>query len=243
MKVTSNLAIVGGVALLAVATLFGLDAYGKASRSAGYAGALNDPRVARYLVDTPEEAYRIWKQRRVHGRSLLFVAGRWVRLPVEEIVDNPPLSRPYPLTLYRIPEVQEEQRLNARTFLYLAALNGIARRIVAILDESGYAEMREVAGAAKNSRLGAREVYLTHEGFPRFFTTAGGFRASEEPVLFYLDASYFQTGDPDELYRRLTAGGIKSDCVVLCANRGDGTVGERGRQGLARFARLIGLST
>ena len=242
MNRTGSLAISAVVVLIAVLTVIGVDRYGKGSRTFGYVGTLQDPQVAKFLVDRPEEAYRLWKGRGVRGRSVLFVSDQWEKLTVDEINIDPPMSRPYPLQLYRIPEVQEQQHLSGSTFLYVASLNGIARRIVAVLDDAGYAHMLEAARSAKNSSISGGETYITHEGFPRWFTTASGFKGSSEPVLLYLSAAYFRTGDPDRLFQQLSAKGLRSDCIILCKKSGDPGIGGKELERLRRFAQLVGLS-
>jgi hypothetical protein len=241
MSVAKSVTITLAVLALAGATLFGVDRYGRGSRSFGSVGALTDSRVPKFLVDTPQDAYRVWKAAGARGRQVLFISGRWERLPDDGIDQDIPMSRPYPLRLFQIAEVQESRYLGAANFLYVAALNGMARSIVALLSAPGYAEMREAARSSKYGRVGANEVYLPHQGYPRWFTDAEHFRGEREPVLLYVAAPYFREGSPDELFRQLQAQRLQSDCIILCRWGADPSPGSRELAGLQRFAHLIGM--
>ena len=241
MSVAKNLTIAAVTVLLALATLFSLERYGRGNRSFGSVGGLTDSRVPKFLVATPQDAYRIWKSAGASGRSVLFVSGRWEELEASETEVDPPMSRPYPLRLYRIARVLEQEHLSAANFLHVAGLNGIARRIVALLPERGYAEMRQAAGASKNGRITGDQVYLPRQGFPRWFTSAARFRGEDEPVLLYVSAAYFKEASPEELFRHLTSQGVRTDCIILCRGAGSADPAGPEQAGLNRFAALLGM--
>lgn len=232
--------ITAAVLLLAVAVSLGLTHYGRASRSYRAATPVDRPGEARFLTDSPQEAYRLWRAAGFRGRLVLYLADRWQRLDPAEVQDNPPMSRPYPLSLYRIPEVLERERLSAATFLYLAALNGTTRGILALLSEPGYQEMRRAAAGSKFGRVFAGRVSLPHQGFPRSFVNAAGLARQPEPLLVLVAASYFKGSTPEELLALLSGRGVTSDCLVLCRMVGDPEVGPVERERLERFARLVG---
>jgi len=218
-----------------------LDRYGRDARVFARVGNIDDRSVARYLVATPRDAYAIWKGMGVKGRTILFISDAWERLDVSNVGDIP-LSRAYPLKLYHIPTEMETKGLNDSNFLYVAALNGIARGIVAILSPEGFRQMTEMARQANNKRITPTEVYLTHQGFPRWFTTAEHFKGPGEPLLVYVSATYFRNAEPELLLQQLRASGITTDCIVLCEVAGNDRVTALERERLLRFARLIGVN-
>ncbi|MCM0080608.1 hypothetical protein L4X63_03290 [Geomonas sp. Red32] len=224
--------------LLAVSALFALDRYGKSRRSWGAYGPLGSPQAAIRLTGRPEEAVAVWKDARCRGRLVLYVSGRWPSfVPGERLSEE--LYRDYPLRLYNTARRFEAEALDSTTFLYVAALDGIARGIVAVLPEEELARQREAARTSKDGRVDSRGVYLPREGYPRWFTTASLLAPPSEPVLLYVGASYFVKGDPDTLYRQLSAAGVRSDLVILCREEG-GTATAREAERLERFARLAG---
>jgi hypothetical protein len=232
--------ITAATLVLALATLSGVERYGRGSRSYGSVAEL-DRGAARFLVDTPVEAYRLWKEAGACGRLVLVVADRW-RLPEPGELEPPlPMSRRYPVALYRIAEVMEREYLSAANFLQVAALNGMARSTSALLSEGGYAEMLQLARAAGNGCVADGELSLPQQGYQRRFTTAAGFRGEPEPVLLYVSAGYFRQGRPEELFRLLKSRGVLSDCVILCRETGDPAVSDQQRAALLRFAALAGI--
>lgn len=229
------------IALALALTVTLLDRYGRAARVFARVGGIDDRSVARHLVATPRDAYGIWKEMGLKGRTILFISDAWERLDVSNVGDIP-LSRAYPLKLYHIPTVMEEKGLNDSNFLYVAALNGIAREIVAILSPEGFRQMTEMARQANNKRITPTEVYLTHQGFPRWFTTGEHFRGPGEPLLVYVSASYFKNAEPELLLQQLRASGIRTDCIVLCEVAENDRVTALEREKLHRFARLLGMA-
>ena len=226
--------------MLAVAALFLLDRNCRYARVYRSIGAIDSPGVERYLVDSSMDAYRIWRSDGFRGRTILFVANRWERLDKDDIQMDPPMSRRYPLQLYKIADLLEQTRLNERNFLFVAAVNGITRRIVAILPQQGFNEMKETALSAKNSRIGTGEIYVTHQGFPRWYTTGTAFKGEQEPVLLYISASYFRDAQPEDLFRQLMAAKLRSDCIILCRCKGDDRITKQETDRLGRFANLLG---
>ena len=102
--------------------------------------------------------------------------------------------------------------------------------------------MKEAARSVKNSRVSDKGVYITRQGFPRWFTTGDKFEGAGEPVLLYIGASYFKNAEPEDLYRQLSASGLQTDCVILSAETGKDTITSKEISRLNSFARLIGLS-
>lgn len=227
------------ILLLALLSCWVLDSYGRSVRVFGRAGRLNDPAVAKVVVASPQDACLYWKERGYRGRQVVFVGDRWARFDPSQY-NEAPLYRGYPLKLYNLAEKQTREDLDAENFLYIAELNGITREITAILSPGGFAELAAAARTARNVRFGPHGIFLTHQGFPRTFTTAAKFRAGPEPVLLYVGATAFRELEPTELYRRLLQSGLTTDCIVLCLMEGDPAVSPAERTKLARFAQLLG---
>jgi hypothetical protein len=225
--------------LLTAGVVAGLNGFGTKSRVVGPAGTLQDPRVVRELVAEPSDAYRVWKKGGYRGRTLVFAAERWESFNPDELIP-PQMFRPYPLELYNPARLLETEYLNGTTFLYVASMNRVVRGILAIVPEAEVNRMRKMAPKVKDSRTSVQGVFLSRQGFPRWFTTGANFAAPREPVLLYVGASYFKEAEPHELYRQLFSSGLRSDCLLLCREEGKEGVGPRETARLLSFARLVG---
>ncbi|MBT1074220.1 hypothetical protein [Geobacter grbiciae] len=226
------------IVLLAVVVVGGLDRHGRSARIFGTAGALGDPRVEIALTATPQEAFRLWKQRGYKGRTVVFIGEQWKRIDPSQYFEAP-LYRQYPLKLYNLAEKQEREYLSADNILYFADLSGIARQITAVLGKTGFSQLAVQAPQARNVKFRDGEIFMTHHGFPRTFTTAEHFRAGREPVLLYVNADYFRADEPEILLRQLMQSGLTTDCVILCSQTGDTSVSATERTKLERFAGLM----
>ncbi len=229
------------IAILAAGIIAGLDSYGSRSRIVGKSATINSPEIVKFMVDNPLEAYRIWKESGYRGRAIVFVSDRWESFDPVDLTEAP-MSRPYPLELYSPARLLEESHLDGVTFLYVASMNKIVRKIVAILPEQEIRRMKVMAQNSKDSRTSESGIYVSRQGYPRWFTTGDHFTGVGEPALLYVGASSFRFAEPETLYRQLTAAGLFSDCVVLCRETGKDSVTPAEIAKLDRFARLIGLT-
>jgi hypothetical protein len=229
------------IVVLIVAAIASVDRYGKNCRVFGPAGTLQAQQVVKKLVDDPTDAYRIWKEAGYRGRTMVFVADKWESFDPGELIPVQ-MFRAYPLQLYNTARLLNDDYLNSVTFLYVASMNKICRRIAAIVPGNEVTRIKEAARLVKNSRVSDKGVYITRQGFPRWFTTGENFAGVGEPALLYIGASYFRTVEPEVLYRQLSASGLQADCVILCNEKGKATVTMNEISKLNRFAQLIGLS-
>jgi hypothetical protein len=229
------------VALLAAAVLISLDRLGKGHRVLGPSGSPGDGSVVREVVDDPRQAYRLWRREGYHGRTLLYVAGRWESFDPGQLLEEQ-LWRAYPLKLYNTARRLEEEHLDPVTFLYVASMNGLVRRIVALLPEAEVERLRRSGVQAKDFRASARGLYQSRQGFPRWYTTGAGLTPIEEPVLIYLGASYFGSDTPEHLWAQLKGAAIRTDCLLLSREAGNPLVGPAELAALERFARLAGVT-
>lgn len=227
--------------LLCGAAIVGVSHYGPSRRVYRPAGAVTSATVDRLLVDTPEEAYAHWRTTGGRGRQILFFAGEWEKIDPERFFDVP-LERNYPLALFTYGRALEEQRLDRRSFLYIATVTGIVREMGIVLPETIYRHLAEQARAAKNARFLDGAVSLTYHGLPRTFMTLAHLRAPFEPPLVYVGASFFRDHRPAELLAALTASGVRTDCLILCRMAGDERVTPEERERLTVFARLLGMA-
>lgn len=228
------------IVIFSVVVAGALDLHGRRARVYGAAGPLGTPEAGALLVKTPLDAYRIWKERGYRGRIILYVGESWARLDPREY-NIPPVYRPYPLPLYNLPREREREFLDNDNFLFMASLNGIARRIDALLAPSGFAGISAQAQLSRNVSMEKGHVFQTHDGFPRNFYTSATFRPPVEPVLLYVGASHFKEEAPERLAKTLISAGLRSDLVILCAEENDPSIPPKARQALLRFADLAAL--
>lgn len=227
------------IVLLTAFALALLNRYGLNSRIMGQVGAPQDRQVLKSLVDDPGQAYWLWKEKGFQGRVVLFAADRWESFDPDELLPSQ-MFRAYPLQLYRIAKEMEDQQLNGVTFLYVASLNKIARRIVAVVPPAEVERMRGLVPKVKNSRSSDQGVFLSRQGFPRWFTTGARLTPVGEPVLLYVGASYFSHAEPEAFLAQLGAAGVRTDCVILCRERGKPGITAANEEKLDRFAKLLG---
>jgi len=241
-KLVRSTVTCSSVVLLAALTLLGVDRLGRGSRVSGPAGTLQAPQVAKKIVDRPEEAYGIWKEAGYRGRTVVFVSDRWESFDPGELIPTQ-MFRAYPLQLFRIAKLLEDEHLDAVTFLYVASMNRMIRGIVAVLPKGEVDRLKQLSAKSKDSKVSDRGLYQTRQGFPRWFTTGADFAGLHEPALLYVGASYFKSSEPEELLAQIAKSGLQSDCVILCREKGKGGVTPAEVAKLNRFARLLGLAT
>ena len=237
---TRNCFIVGALfILISLVALVAIDRFGKNSRVIGSTGIIHAQNVYRKQVDNPKDAYRIWREAGYRGRTVIFIADRWESFDPGELIPAQ-MFRAYPLQLYNTAKRLEDDYLNGTTFLYVASMNKICRRIVAILPESEVDRIGKMASKSKDYKVSNKGVYVSRQGFPRWYTTGDKFAGVDEPALLYVGASYFKHAEPEELSRQLRAAGLKTDCVILCNEEGKDSVTPKEVAKLNKFAQLIG---
>jgi hypothetical protein len=227
------------IVVLTAATIFCIDRFGKSSRVFGRIGYFHSRDIDKKQVENPKEAYGIWQQAGYRGRTIVYISDRWESFDPGELIPTQ-MFRAYPLQLYNTAKLVEDNYLTGVTFLYVASLNKICRRIVAILPEHEIVRMKETARSSKDVRVSDKGVFVSRQGYPRWFTTGAGFSGVGEPVLLYIGASYFKNIEPGVLYNQLSSSGLKTDSVILCNEAGKDTVTPLETAKLKRFARLMG---
>ena len=235
----SSLLIAALMVALSLSGVLALDRLGRAARSFGVCGPLASQAVSKVRVAQSVEAYRLWRARHYRGRTVLFLGANWPKVQPDGFIE-PPAAREYPLKLDNYVATLEAQFLDSTTFLFMATQTGVARRIIAVLPETGFRNMMEGTRKAKHVELHNGYLLVPYMGYPRFFATLKDLVDPGEPVLVYLAADFFQECSAQQLYTRLKEASVASDQVVLCDQAGEATVSEAARRELDRFAQLIG---
>lgn len=199
------------LAVLFVATLLFLDAYGRHARVAGQPLSVASSLPSAVQLSRPSDAFRYWLDRNFHGRVIVTVTGRWQPVPIErEQLDR--VS--YPLRLKNLAR-EWMKALTDDNFLFVTSVVGIARKEITILPETGYLKRREISLDNKTfiERNGSFTLY--HEGFAREFSTITSFRPPQEPALLYIEDSFAPGVPIVEIVRQLGTTGLMVDSVVL----------------------------
>lgn len=226
--------------LLCAAAFFGTDRYGRSQRTYHAFGPVTATSIDRVQVNTPEEAYAHWQAKGLHGRKLLCFVGEWEKIKPESFF-NVPQERQYPLDLFTYARALEEQRLDRTSFLYIATVTGIARGLEVVIPDRIYRHLAEQARSTKNASFSGEGVKLTYNGLPRTFMMLNHLRTPPEPVLVYVEASFFREHTPEALLNALARVQIRSDCLVLCRMTNDERVSAGERARLAAFAKAVGM--
>jgi hypothetical protein len=207
----------------------------------GPTGAIQAEQIVKKMVDDPKEAYRFWRNAGYQGRTILYISDRWESFDPGELIPAQ-MYRAYPLQLYNTAKLLEDEHLSGITLLYVASVNKIIRRIVAIMPEAEVGRLAVSARKSKDYRVSDKEVFVSRQAFPRWYSTGANFGGVAEPVLLYVGASYFKHAEPEDLYRQLVKAGLQMDCVILCSETGKDSVSATEIAKLNVFARLIGMS-
>lgn len=210
-----------------------LDQYGRSSRVTGRAYSINELGVKTVSVDYPEEAYNTWKQNGLRGRVVAsFSRSPAIEMPVITLMVG------FPLKVFNISETVEA-KLMPENFLSAAIETGIARRLIFIVPEDVFKVELNKEGVSK----GNGKVDVPLFGSQRTITTMPFFKSLNEPLLLYIDASFFGRYEPEEFLRLLRNTGVETDLIVLCRAYNDDGVTDKEREKLRIFERLIGTSS
>jgi hypothetical protein len=228
--------ISASIFLLFLVVLFSLDALGRKSRVMGAGGLPSDRGVRKAVVDFPDEAYSLWKAEGFRGRVVLSFGKRLNFVLPEEGSLMPPM--PFPMKPFNLSDYIEGT-LKPENFLFVSMEKGIAREIIHIVPDKVFYEKALYARRQESAAVEGQKIEFPHLGSPRTITTVGSFRPPVEPVLLYVNASYFEDSEPEELLGLLLKAGLKTDYVVLSRSLDDGDVEDEEREKLMRFMMLL----
>jgi hypothetical protein len=223
-------------ALLLAATLVGLAAWGKSSRSAGPAVTIGRGRVEVISVPRPEDAFLTWSRRGYRGRVVVTFSRRLNFLETGETRLIPATSA-FPVQVGNLSRLAEKE-LAKENFLSIAMKSGIARELVQVVPESEMAG-KIAAAAAEGVTPRHGMLKLPVQGSPRTITTPVSFVTPKEPVLLYVNASFFRETELADLLRLLEGRGLATDCVVLATSDDDPEVTPVERERLKVFRGLL----
>lgn len=188
------------------------------------------------MVANPENAYQRWHAHGEHGRIVVALS-RWLNFV--ETDEKIPNRNPVPLHVMNL-AVDAAKQLSSQNFLYLAVRSGIAREIIHVVPESGYVERLANVKETEGAKAREHDILAPHIGTPRRITTLTNLSMkSREPVLLYINASFFSEYEPKELLFHLKRAGVRASDIVLCLSEHDDQVKKRERERLKEFAELL----
>jgi hypothetical protein len=201
-----------GIAAAFILTVFVLLTAGTRSRTIGHGGDPGDVRVPKTVVDTPAQAYEHWKQGQLRGRIVISFSRTLDFVDVDDLSLIPPGSGDRVFNLAQ----SAESRLDDRNLLFMAMRTGIAREVIHVVPGSLYADKIEAAKADRDASIVSGKIRAPFFGSPRSIMPASLLKAPAEPVLLYINASFFLDEDPEALFLLLRDKRIVTDAVVLC---------------------------
>ncbi len=206
------------IALALVGTALGLEAVGRSARAVGATRAIRDSAPNVHLVGDAAAVYRIWKDARVHGRTLVHV-GRFLHfVPAQEEDPTTGACRDVPIA-------EGDAKLDNRNFLWVAGYAGVIRRIFYVVPPERF---RKPPGTWDRVDL---------SGFER--RVSSHLPELREPVLLQIHASYFESTDGGALLEDLGRSGLETDLVTLNLAQDSADVSETARERLRAFARVL----
>ncbi|MDP2166928.1 MAG: hypothetical protein Q8J64_01200 [Thermodesulfovibrionales bacterium] len=227
-----------GVLLFFSLTLISLEAYGRNSRASGIGHPLDSHQMVIASVDYPEEAYLLWKNTGYKGRVVVSLSSRLNFVHTENNALIPQEVSSFPVTVHNLP-AEAEKGLNAKNFLFAAMKTGVAREVISILPEAVFREKQDYTGAEEGVRVLKGRIEVPFFGSPRTITAMPYFKSPGEPVLLFINASFFRGHEPEEVFRGLVNTALTADYVVLCRSFDDPEVGDADRERLRSFEMLL----
>lgn len=218
-----------------LAVLLLLTVTGRSGRSSGH---LSGKRAV--FLSNPEDAYLRWHGAGQRGRIVIGIS-RWLNFVDIDTTRIITARNPKPLRVTNLAAGAEKQ-LSARNFMAVAVMNGIIREIIHVVPEAEYPDRVAAVSAVKGATVRANHISVPHLGTPRRITTLKGVEGYGEPVLLYLNASFFRYYTPEEVLAHLKGTALHIDEAVLCLSLDDAEVTEEERDRLRRFADLMGSS-
>lgn len=221
--------------LLFLVLLYAIDRYGRNARKSGTGFSLADASLPKIAVGYPEDAYIAWKMRGYRGRVVVALSKRLNFIEPEKIMtqrDRFPLDP-------RSQGNELERRLNSENFLFVAMKRGIVRKIIHIVPDSDFRWRRDAASDIGGVAAAENAISTPYRGSPRLITTLGHLPATDEPVLLYINASFFHDHTPDEVLAGLRNARVRTDYVVFCDSLEDPEVTEEERLRLRDFSAAL----
>jgi hypothetical protein len=225
------------MAILFVTVIVALNHYGREKRILGKSYTFGDRPMKSVIVDRPEDAYRLWKKNGYRGRIVVALG---TRLNFVQPDEAPVYQQsPFPVIVDDLIRMSEGA-LQSNNYLLIAVRAGVARMVVSVVPEAVLQEKIAYASSTEGASATAERIDVPYFGTPRMITALPFLRAPDEPVLLYINASFFRYYDPDDVLTRLRRTGISTDLVVLCRSLDDVDVTVAERERLRRFEQLLG---
>jgi hypothetical protein len=219
-------------ALAFVSALAASELHGRSSRTYLAGAGPSDPAVV--VVADAGEALRAWRAAGVRGRDLVVLSGQWAR--PAGIRTAPPAT----LAELAAAEREEPEPVDGTAGLYLAAREGIARRLDVVLTPAALARrLEEVAGQKGVATSEDGEAYTPpFIGVERRFSTARAFEPPAEPALVLVEPSWFDGAPPGDPLAWLRSRGVTFDLAIVALE--DPAASEAARGMAAELARRLG---
>lgn len=209
---------------------------GTRSRTPGPGGLPGDAVVPKTVVDQPAQVYQHWKRREQHGRVVLSFSRT---LDFIDVDDHSLIPRDSGDEVFNLAQAAES-RLDDRNILFMAMRTGIAREVIHVVPVSVYAEKIEAVKTGREASIVSGKISAPFFGSPRWIMPASLLEAPAEPVLLYVNASYFLDEEPGALYRQLRDKRILTDAIVLCRSGADKTGTALERERFNSFVAMLG---
>lgn len=227
------------ILLFFASVIVGVSRYGMSSRKTGVSGSLDTQGAVTRIIDRPEEAYGVWKESGFKGRVAVCFSRRLNFIDQDErtLIS----SNSFPLNIHNLAPVIETS-LNETNFLYVSMIKGITREIYHVVPENSFSERREFA-IKQGVTVTNGSIHIPYRGAPRWIVPLSQMKPIKEPVLLYVNASYFEEVTPEMLFDYLKRINLKTDLVILCRSTDDIEVAPLGRQKLEAFAKMMGTAS
>jgi hypothetical protein len=225
-----------GIVTVFFITLASLEIYGRNSRITGQGYSVNDSRLPKTTVRFSDQVHRLWKQNGFRGRIVISLSrgSHFV-----SFIDSPIIPfMSFPFEVFNPSKVFEDN-LRPDNFLLVSMETNIAREVVHVMSDNQFRETQNALKRDREATITGRLISVPFNGSPRTITNLSDFKAPDEPVLLYIDASIFIDYEPDELLQYLLAAGFKTDHLVFCMSLNERNITNRDREKLKIFKELL----
>lgn len=225
------------IIISAIISLLLMALTGSKARQTSQSVAQQNRRIV--MVDSPDDVFRLWRKSNEQGRIVVSIS-RWLNFV--EIEDITPKDNPVPLHVTNL-ALDAEKQLSPENFLTVAVRSGIAREIIHVVNESGFASRLEAVGQVEGAKARPHGILIPFIGTPRTITIPTYLKmAHSEPVLLYVNASIFSEYEPGELLMFIKRSGLHASQIILCSSKHDEQVSSKERESLNQFGNLLGTS-
>jgi hypothetical protein len=179
---------------------------------------LSSPFSWHSVVDA-RAAYQRWREKGVYGRRLVVFTGRWATVPMGH--PGQPIPSDFPtLAAKDSPEnIKSASLVNNNTVFAAVTLSGLARDLIIVIPRGLLNQRTEITRGSPGRIARPGYLSLPFLGYQRIFIACDlppeQTPRIAEPVLIFVEPSFFKNGACGDVENWLAVRGLKSDLALV----------------------------